>query len=88
MTTEDVECYSSTYSDLNGMDPRKHYITVGKDQGRQQHCGKNLTDYEASQYINRYPDIQYEYGVEEEVTTSYETLYQNVREHYISHGQK
>jgi hypothetical protein len=40
MSDADVECYKKEYTDLNGMDPRKHFVTIGKGQGRQQHCAK------------------------------------------------
>ena len=47
MSDYDVECYAHRYSDLEGMEPREHFISIGKKQGRLGTCGRNLTDYEA-----------------------------------------
>jgi hypothetical protein len=84
MTTEDVTCYTTEYSDLNGTDARKHYVTKGRDEGRQQHCAKNLTEYETITYITEYVEIQYEYGVD----TNSSVTQNSVRDHFSKGGYK
>ena len=44
MTDADAECYKKRYTDLKGMTPRKHYMLIGKAQGRLPTCGKWVTD--------------------------------------------
>ena len=38
MSKEDAKCYSERYFDLNGTDPVKHYLMIGRDQGRNPFC--------------------------------------------------
>jgi len=38
MSREDALCYSKRYFDLNGSDPLKHYLKIGKEQGRNPYC--------------------------------------------------
>ena len=63
------------------MDPRKHFVTIGRDQGRRQHCAKNLTNYEAQKYSDRNVDLQRKFGVVENTPSN--VLYDKLREHYI-----
>jgi len=82
MTDAEVACYSKRYKDLNGIDARLHYITIGKAENRNKHCAKNLTDHEAYSYLRRYPDLQTAFGIN---FKSSDTQNQ-AREHFINHG--
>lgn len=44
MSDEDVDCYRTRYTDLNGIHPRKHFETIGQKEGRLKTCGIELTD--------------------------------------------
>ena len=62
MSDADVACYSERYSDLGGADPRDHYMTKGRDEGRQANCAPSLTDYSAQRYLDQHPDLQHAIG--------------------------
>jgi len=61
MSDADVACYTGKYSDVTG-DARQHYMNVGQAEGRNPNCANNITDYAAQKYIDRNPDLQYEFG--------------------------
>ena len=44
MTDEDAQCYQKRYRDLNGMDPKAHYLEIGQEQGGLSSCAKKVTD--------------------------------------------
>lgn len=62
MNDADAVCYSQRYNDLDGMEPRKHYMLIGKAQGRLSTCSQELTDYMAQRYVNQYPILQHSIG--------------------------
>jgi hypothetical protein len=49
MTDDDVKCYADRYpADVNNtVDPKTHFDTIGKDQGRLSTCARQLTAYES-----------------------------------------
>lgn len=57
MSAKDGKCYKDRYNDLNDMSPYKHYVTVGKGQGRLSTCASNLTDFQLQYYMQSYPDL-------------------------------
>lgn len=81
MNTQNADCYANRYTDLAGMNPSEHYLTVGKDQGRLWSCGKNLTRLEGQQYLWRYPDLQHLF--EGSLGDKY---YQLASEHFMAEG--
>ena len=80
MSKEDAKCYSKRYFDLNGSDPVKHYLMIGKEQGRNPYCAQNLTGWQAKRYLSRYPDLNKKFG------TNGKAALQFAKEHYKNIG--
>lgn len=59
---EDARCYASRYHDLKGQTANAHYAAVGLAQGRLGTCARELTDYEAQDYLNAWPELQQKFG--------------------------
>lgn len=62
MSDADVQCYADRYSDLGGEDARAHFMSKGRDEGRQANCAPSLTEYGAQRYLDRHPDLQHASG--------------------------
>jgi hypothetical protein len=58
MSDADAKCYADLYGDTSTVEARNNWKGIGQQQGRQRNCAKNLTDYEALNYINNNPDLQ------------------------------
>lgn len=80
MSDADVTCYAERYQDLGDLEPREHYLTKGKDEGRQANCALELTDYRAQRYLDRYPDLQHSIG------RSGRSARAQAKQHYIDIG--
>jgi len=59
MSDADVVCYANNYPDTTADQARDEYMSLGWYEGRQPNCAKNLTNYEAQNFINRYPYMQH-----------------------------
>ena len=57
MSDADAKCYSERYQDASTTDARTNWKGIGQQQGRQKNCAKNLTEYEADNYIKRNPEL-------------------------------
>jgi hypothetical protein len=62
LSENDLRCYSSRYSDVNRANPLQHYMSIGVEQGRLGTCARVLTDYEAQEYLNSFPELQAKFG--------------------------
>jgi len=80
MSDADVACYADRYSDLGALEPRDHYLTKGREEGRQANCAANLTDYAAQRYLDRHPDLQHALGRHGRGARA------AARQHYIDYG--
>ena len=59
MDEAEAKCYAARYTDLNAtVDPKAHWNTIGKAEGRLGACAKKLTQFEAQRYLNMNPDLQ------------------------------
>lgn len=63
MDEAEAKCYSARYTDINAtVDPKAHWNTIGKAEGRLGACAKKLTQFEAQRYLNMNPDLQKQFG--------------------------
>lgn len=62
MTPKEQMCYSNRYSDLGDQTAIDHYLSVGQEQGRFTKCGKYMTWFAASRYLDRYWEIGDKFG--------------------------
>ena len=82
MTAKDGKCYKERYSDIGDMTPFKHFVTVGRDQGRLSTCARNLTDFELQYYMRSFPDLQHSFGIEFYTKKTQ----QRARNHFLQKG--
>jgi len=63
MTDADAACYQSRYLDITAdLDPKDHYMKIGRVQGRLPTCAPRLSKYEALRYISDSPELQRKFG--------------------------
>lgn len=63
MDDAEAKCYAARYTDLNAtVDPKAHWNTIGKAEGRLGACAKKLTQFEAQRYLNMNPELQKKFG--------------------------
>jgi hypothetical protein len=63
MDEAEAKCYAARYTDINAtVDPKAHWNTIGKAEGRLGACAKKLTQFEAQRYLNMNPDLQKQFG--------------------------
>ena len=63
MSDLDMSCYRDRYLDINGMNERDHYSTIGKKEGRNPNCATHLTDTMAKRYLMLNTDLQRKFGM-------------------------
>jgi len=57
MSDADVKAYEGKFTDLDGMDGRRHFMEIGQDEGRWNHAAKNLTETMAQRYLDMHWDL-------------------------------
>jgi len=57
MTDGDAMCYGTRYNDLKEKPSREHFKLNGQVQGRNPHCARRLSDYEAETYLHTFPEL-------------------------------
>jgi len=63
MTEADAACYASRYSDLGKETAKKHFQVVGNAQGRTATCARDISDFEAEDYLHQFPELQQKFGM-------------------------
>lgn len=65
MDDDMAKCYLNRYSDVEAIEDqtpeeaaKEHWLRWGYFEGRNPHCAKRITSYQAQCYLHKYSDLQ------------------------------